>query len=99
MTITIPEFDILEVINYISIVNIFLLTLLSWSLICLGMSIGGDTFRKYRDYVKWMFVYSLGTFPYGFYLCCKKFHPLIRVGIFACCVLGCVIMFLSSFDN
>lgn len=92
MTITIPEIDMFEVISFISIASYFTVTLISWLLICVAISIGGTTFTKFVDKVKWVFCIALVISPFGIFKCFQNLHPLIAVGMFLCSFMGCLII-------
>ena len=92
MTIAIPEIDILEVISFISIASYFTVTLISWLLICMAISIGGKTFTKFINKIKWLFCVSLVVSPGGLVKCFQKLHPAIAIAMFMCSVFGCLLI-------
>ena len=89
MTITIPKIDVFEVITFISISSYFLVTFLSWLLLCIGISVGGTGFVKFIDKIKWIFCIALFISPLGFVKCFQNLHPAVAMAMFMCNGLGC----------
>ena len=92
MTITIPEFDVFEVLMFTSTISYFLVVTLSWLIVCVGISVGGETFTKFINKIKWLFCVSLVVSPGGLVKCFQNLHPVIAIAMFMCSVFGCLLI-------